>query len=143
MKALRPQPAVTRPATTGLQLGCETTFDEWAAMGRELGRLSSGCAWCIGDWVLHGERSYGKRYKMALEATNLDYQTLRNYAHVARRFEMYRRRDTLSFHHHAEVTGMASVAEQDLWLRRAETQGWSRNELRRQLAAHRVKKDSP
>ena len=36
----------------------------------------------------------------------LDYQTLRNYAWVARRFAMSRRRDTLSFGHHAEVPAL-------------------------------------
>jgi hypothetical protein len=40
-------------------------------------------------------------------ATGLDYQTLRNYAAVARRFELSRRRDNLSFHHHAELCALS------------------------------------
>jgi hypothetical protein len=44
-----------------------------------------------------------------------------------------RRRDALSFQHHAEVAALPE-AEQDLWLSRAKTDGWSRNELRRRLA---------
>ena len=61
------------------------------------------------------------------------YQTLRNLAWVARSFETSRRRDSLSFAHHAEVAALPQ-AEQELWLNRAERLGWSRNELRRQLA---------
>ncbi|MFD3523433.1 hypothetical protein [Streptomyces sp. NPDC058653] len=65
---------------------------------------------------------------------NLSDQTLRNYAWVGRRFEHHRRRDTLSFAHHAEVTRL-SPPEQDLWLGKAEAQKWSRNELRRAVRA--------
>src|SRR3954454_10655154 len=47
-----------------------------------------------------------------------------------------RRRDGLSFQHHAEVAPLAE-AEQDLWLDRAERHHWSRNRLRREIAARR------
>src|SRR6185437_1157814 len=45
-----------------------------------------------------------------------------------------RRRDTLSFQHHAEVAPL-SPELQDEWLERAESEGWSRGELRRRLRA--------
>jgi len=112
------------------------TFDEWLCAGRQISKISSASAWWLGDWLLYGERAYGKRYRAALELTSLDYKTLRNYAWVARSFEMSRRRDNLSFHHHAEVAGLRE-AEQDLWLARAETLRWSCRELRRQLAERR------
>jgi hypothetical protein len=64
----------------------------------------------------------------------LDYQTLRNYAVVARRFELYRRRDNLAFQHHAEVCPL-SDHDQDYWLDLAAAGHWSRNELRRNLRA--------
>ncbi len=67
-----------------------------------------------------------------MERTGLDYQTLRNYAWVARRFELSRRRDTLSFGHHAKVASMPAP-EQDFWLRKAEQFGWSTSELRREV----------
>jgi hypothetical protein len=64
--------------------------------------------------------------------TSLDYQTLRNYAWVARRFNLSRRRDALSFAHHAEVAALPDP-EQDYWLRKAESESWSRNKLRREV----------
>ena len=98
--------------------------------------VSNGSSWWLGDWLVYGRRSFGERYKVAIAATSLDYGTLRNYASVARRFELSRRRDKLSFQHHVEVVSLPDPA-QDLWLSRAEDQGWSRNELRRRLAAER------
>jgi hypothetical protein len=112
------------------------SINAWLAVGRRLSGIDHASAWCLGDWLLYGERSYGRKYKAALEATQLDYQTLRNYAWVARRFEPSRRRDTMSFQHHAEVAALPE-AGQDLWLQRAERLRWSRNELRRNLTAER------
>lgn len=120
-----------------LGFGPDMCFDEWAAVGQRIARISSGSAWALGDWLLFGERRFGGRYRSALEATKLDYQTLRNYAWVARSFDPARRRSELSFQHHAEVAAL-SAAEQDLWLHRAEAQGWSRNALRRHLTAQRL-----
>jgi hypothetical protein len=62
----------------------------------------------------------------------LDYQTLRNYAWIARKFEPSRRRSGLPFQHHAEVAALPP-AEQDRWLDRAERENWSRTALRRAL----------
>ncbi|MEU1041039.1 LmbU family transcriptional regulator [Streptomyces sp. NPDC005907] len=107
----------------------------WEQIGTNLRELVNSSAWWLADWLLYGEATYGwRRYKEAIERTGLDYQTLRNYAWVARRFEHHRRHDSLSFAHHAEVTRLAP-AEQDYWLRKAEAQKWSRNELRRALRA--------
>jgi len=107
----------------------------WEQIGANLRELVNSSAWWLADWLIYGEATYGwRRYKEAVERTGLDYQTLRNYAWVARRFEHDRRRDSLSFAHHAEVTRL-SPPEQDYWLRRAEQQKWSRNELRRAVRA--------
>ncbi|KUM93605.1 regulator [Streptomyces cellostaticus] len=107
----------------------------WERIGTNLRELVNSSAWWLADWLIYGEATYGwRRYKEAIERTGLDYQTLRNYAWVARRFEHHRRRDSLSFAHHAEVTRL-SPPEQDYWLRKAEQQKWSRNELRKAVRA--------
>lgn len=107
----------------------------WERIGTNLRELVNSSAWWLADWLIYGEATYGwRRYKEAIERTGLDYQTLRNYAWVARRFEPHRRRDSLSFAHHAEVTRL-SPPEQDYWLRMAEQRKWSRNELRRAVRA--------
>ena len=131
-----------RVTPVGLSLRGYISFEQWAEMGQRIARVASGSLWSLGDWLLYGEAAYGARYRTALDATQFDYQTLRNVAWVARSFDMARRRDALSFSHHAEVAGL-SQAEQDLWLTRAQTGGWSRNELRRQLSAHQRRGRQP
>jgi hypothetical protein len=112
------------------------SFRDWVTVGKRLASVSSASTWALGDWLLFGERTFGHRYRAALEVTNLDYQTLRNYAWVAGSFAASRRRGELSFQHHAEVAAMADV-EQDIWLQRAINGCWSRNELRRRIKRHR------
>ncbi|MFF4370601.1 LmbU family transcriptional regulator [Streptomyces sp. NPDC001594] len=120
---------------TGMILPANLPERSWEQIGTNLRELGNSSAWWLADWLRFGEAAYGwRRYKEAIERTGLDYQTLRNYAWVARRFDHHRRRDALSFAHHAEVARLAPP-EQDYWLRRAEQQKWSRNELRRSVRA--------
>lgn len=116
----------------GLHLPRKFPYERWLAIGRQLSGLVTSSAWCLGDWLVYGEVMFSGRYREAIAQTSLDYQTLRNYAWVAKRFPLSRRRDTLSFGHHTEVAAL-SVPEQDFWLRKAEELGWSCKQLRRQL----------
>jgi len=109
-------------------------FEAWLGVGAQLAAVASASAWCLGDWLAYGQAAYGGRYREAVARTGLDYQTLRNYAWVAGRFELSRRRDTLSFGHHAEVAALPAP-EQDFWLRKAEQFGWPVRRLRREVRA--------
>jgi hypothetical protein len=120
----------------GLRFPHALTYEEWENAGHNVARIASSSAWFIGDWVVCGQRRYESRYRHAIEAVGLDYQTIRNYAWVARRFELDRRRENLSFQHHAEVASL-SPQDQDHWLARAEEHGWSRNQLRLQVQRSR------
>jgi hypothetical protein len=108
-------------------------FEEWADAGPKIGRMVDSFAWCLGDWLVFGQNKYDRRYAAALERVGLDYQTMRNYAWVARKVPIERRRAALSFQHHAEVASLPPE-EQDSWLSLAEENSWTRNELRRQRA---------
>jgi hypothetical protein len=130
------------PTATGLSFDPLLPFEAWTAIGARIARHASATTWWLGDWLIYGQGKYGRRYKEAIAATGLDYQTLRNYAMVARRFEASRRRDGVSFHHHAEVCAL-SDADQDRWLDAAGAQGWTRNELRRQVRSQRLLAAAP
>lgn len=120
---------------TGMAFPADLSQRSWERIGTSLREFTNSSAWWLADWLLFGEATYGlRRYREAIDRTGLDYQTLRNYAWVARRFEQHRRRAGLSFAHHAEVTSL-SPPEQDYWLRNAEQRKWSRNELRRAVRA--------
>lgn len=117
---------------TGLRLPQRLSFAQWLKIGNQLASLTTSTAWCLGDWLVYGEMAFTGRYREAIAQTSLDYQTLRNYAWVAKQVPLSRRRDRLSFSHHAEVAAL-SEPEQDFWLRRAEELAWSRNRLRREV----------
>jgi hypothetical protein len=120
----------------GLELPSSLTlsFEKWLRIGEVLATVRTSSAWCLGDWLAYGEMAYSGRYRDAIKQTSLDYQTLRNYAWVARRFPISRRRESLSFGHHAEVASLPEP-EQDFWLRKAEGLGWSTSHLRREVRA--------
>lgn len=118
-----------KETSLGLRMDPGTDYESWAAFGQDLAATAKTLPWALGDWVFYGWQ-FGARYREALDATGLDYQTLRNYAWVAGRWEMSRRRDTLSFSHHEELANLALDEEQDEWLDRAEESGWTVKQLR-------------
>jgi hypothetical protein len=123
-------------SSTALALHPRLTFAEWRTLGAQLTSVHTSSAWWIGDWVVFGHARYKQRYRAALKQTNLDYQTLRNYAWVAANVPRERRVVSLSFQHHAEVAAM-SPEDQQMWLMRAKLHNWSRNRLRRQIRIDR------
>lgn len=120
------------PRRTGLQFPSALSFETWHRIGRQLHLISDSSNWWLGDWLVYGETKYPDRYQRAIESSSLDYKTLRNYAWIARRIPLCRRRAGLSMSHHAEVAGLPEK-EQDTWLQRAEQERWSRNRLRREI----------
>ena len=117
---------------SGLRFLCSPSLRLWETIGRQIVAIADSSAWWIADWLVYGEDTFQDRYKEVIKGTDLNYQTLRNYAWVARRFELARRREALSFAHHAEVAALAQLG-QDHWLDRAEEHGWSRNQLRGEI----------
>jgi len=130
------------PLRVGLRFIAGMTFDRWVEVGRRVRAHEDASLWWLGDWLNYGRQMYGDRYQRGIELTGLEYQTLRNYAMVARRFELSRRRDKLSFQHHAEVCALASDA-QERWLDRCEREHLTRNELRYRLRNERQRNTIP
>lgn len=119
---------------TRLKLPGDLPLEDWCRLGAKILAVSDSSAWWIGDWLIFGQEHYEDRYRRAMRETNLDYQTLRNYAWVARKFAPSRRRDSLTFQHHMEVAGLPEN-EQEHWLDFAVRLKWSKNELRKQIKA--------
>lgn len=115
----------------GLSLPADLSFEEWADYGERLFAMERGVMWAIGDWWRFGEHRYGERAAAALDS-RYSYQTFRNAGYVAGAVEPSRRRDVLSFSHHAEVAALPTD-EQDYWLTQAERGEWTRNELRARI----------
>jgi hypothetical protein len=112
------------------------SFDEWEQAGRQLSGIVDSSSWWLGDWLVFGKDHYVDRYQHGIRAVGLQYQTLRNYAWVSRRFDLHRRRSALSFQHHAELASLP-VEDQEDWLDRAERMKWSTKQLRGAIRAAR------
>lgn len=119
--------------STGLAIPDDLELDKWAAIGEKLAQIGTGVQWALGDWWAYGDHKYGERKAVAV-AKKLPYEfgTLMNFGWVARRFETSRRREALSFSHHAEVA-MLNPADQTRMLNRAIDRKWSVSALRKAL----------
>src|SRR5690349_19350253 len=80
----RPSLPSVRSTVTSAQFDPLLPFGTWRELGIKIARFVNSSPWWLGDWLLFGRYKYGRRYREAIEATGLDYQTLRNYAVVAR-----------------------------------------------------------
>lgn len=119
-----------------LALGWEPPADldraAWLATGASLAEFGRVNNWWVGDWIRYGNTRWGEKYVEAAKITGLDGKTLRNIAYVASRFDLSRRRDNLTWSHHAEVAALAP-GEQEEWLDRALSLRLSPGDLRLEL----------
>jgi len=120
----------------GLVAHGRPTFEAWQRCGVFLRGVEGAVPFWLGDWINYGEITYAGKYDEALETIGLEYQTLRNYAYVARQIEMSRRRDNLTFSIHAEVAPLERE-QQEHWLNRAAGEGLKRADLRDALRLER------
>jgi hypothetical protein len=120
------------PSPAALELQQGLPFEDWCDVGRRIVSLNQASTWWLADWLFFGQWEYGSKYSKAAEITGLDEGTLRNYSSIAGAFEASRRRDKLSVGHHALVASLPEV-EQEVWLARAEAEGWSVRQLQAEL----------
>ena len=118
---------------TGIQFNEELSFEEWDALGQKLSPVGKSIGFIIGDWINYGEKHWGDKYEEALERTGLAYQTLRNYAYVARKVELSCRHDKLGFEHHYVVAKLKTAEEKQHWLDMAEQHKLGIRRLRKSI----------
>lgn len=116
--------------------GRELPYVEWLRLGGRLGVAGRSVGWWLGDWLRYGSARYGSKYTAALRVTGYDRQTLMNMVYVATRFEVSRRRENLSWSHHAELAGL-DIAAQERWLDRAAAERLTVRDLRVELISSR------
>jgi hypothetical protein len=111
-------------------------YPEWLAAGNQLGKIGRATGWWIGDWLRYGAQRWGEKYRDAARITGYDTATLRNLAWVASEFPLSRRRDKLTWSHHAAVASLPP-ADQDFWLDTALLEKMSVSDLRGEVRAAR------
>ncbi|HEU5354407.1 MAG TPA: hypothetical protein VFU65_08090 [Actinocrinis sp.] len=115
----------------------ELDLAEWTVLGRRLGSIGRGVAWWIGDWVNYGNTKFGEKYSRAAKITGYDVQSLMNMSYVASRFDGPRRRESLSWSHHAELAALP-VEYQEMWLESAQRDRISVRGLRESVRTWRA-----
>lgn len=97
-----------RVLRVGWELPHDLSEKDWRSAGELLGKIERSVSWWLGDWWAFGEAKFrgGKALVEADEWEGPDYGTLRNVASICRSVPMSRRRDTVTFSHHAEVASL-------------------------------------
>ena len=122
--------------------GEDINVQDWVLTGKRLGSMTRCSQWWLGDWIRYGTSRWGEKYKEASRITGYDIQSLRNISWVAGRVEVSRRRDDLTWSHHAEVSSL-DPEEQDKWLDLASSEKLSVSDLRTELRTARRKGKAP
>jgi N6-adenosine-specific RNA methylase IME4 len=113
-------------------------FEEWASIGDALCNAEQSIMWWVGDWWAYGaSQGYGERSKMLEELRSRghnppSFRTCMGAASVSRTFQTSRRREVLSFEHHKVVAAL-DKRDQEWFLDRSESNGWSQATLREEV----------
>jgi hypothetical protein len=142
MKSARKQNLVAIPdgvevTAVGLRIKARLSYSQWSNLVGGLQRVHRSILWLIGDAIVWGEDHFSEEFSQAISEYSRGAQY--NAAWVSRKIEISRRRETLSWSHHAEVA-MLGRAEQDRFLQEAIDHHWGVHELR---AAVRLFRNPP
>lgn len=110
----------------GLVLPDDLTDDELVEIGEMLRGMENSIQWLLGDWLNRAERVWGRVYR---DVPDYSYQTLRDYAYVARNVELSIRNRQLSFAHHRLVAALPPEYQKE-WLDYAAEENMSVGQMR-------------
>jgi hypothetical protein len=119
----------------GLAYEQTPTFDQWADHGAKLNLADRAVDWLVGDWFVWGEQQFGEIAYQALDGFMPDQ--IRKRVFVASRIPLSRRRASLSFTHHALVSGL-KPDEQEHWLSQTEKHNLTTKELAASIKHGRI-----
>lgn len=127
---------------TGLTTVGNPTFHEWEKCGDFIQKANKSVHFWIGDWLNFGEGEYGETYAQAMDETKYKLQTLSNDKWIASRVQPSRRRENLSFSHHAEIADL-EPEEQEIMLDMAEKHEMPLATFRKAVRHYKLKLDVP
>jgi hypothetical protein len=122
----------------GIEFHDDLSFEEWEQLGEKLGDTERSIGFMIGDWINYAESKWGEKYNEAIAATGLEYQTLADYAWVAKRVSFSARAENLPFRHHRVVAKLKDSEEQKHWLDQAEKHDLSYRRLQKSINFGRI-----
>lgn len=90
------------------------TEAEYVAKLEEVGRVGRHLMFHLGDLLLYGETRWGERAYQYADKAGYSAKTLQNAAYVAQAIPPTRRRDVLSFGHHAAVAALPEADQESI-----------------------------
>ncbi len=128
----------------GLTFKGQLTTDEWLDVALNIQKFDGKIQWYLGDLAVYAESpttGWGEsKYAKLLEGTGYEYQTLRHYASISRRFDrdfrervhMNAQNNTVSFGHFQIVAPLDDNFAA-YWLEKAGNNGWGVAKLREEI----------
>lgn len=116
----------------GLVGGEQASEIEWKKLGKTLFRLHDSLQIILGDWLVRGERLYGKTYEdMAIEFDR-KRKTLYNWKYVMSSVDISLRRENLTYKHYMIVAAM-DYENQAKWLGLASQNNWGAGKMQDEI----------
>jgi len=109
---------------THLLIEDEITTGEADGLLAFFGILKRATSWWIGDLLNQLEITHPEEFSQLSEATGLAETTRQQYQFVCQQVAVERRQPSLGFSHHAKVARL-EPKEQNAWLKRAASKGWT------------------
>ena len=110
----------------------QLSVQDWLKCGQAFDLVEGAAQWWKGDWWKEGEtRKYGDGEELAKRA-GVNYETIKQLASVSRAYELCVRTHNLSFAHHL-IAMTAPDKDRLRWLKRAEENGWTTAQLRKEI----------
>ncbi len=117
----------------GIVVKRRPSFAEYSASVMRKARVYKSMPWVIGDLLNLGEEVFGEDAPQAWDFDAWADKTCANYKSTAKRVPLQRRRADLPFTTH-EVVAALPANEQRKWLKLCALNGWTRDQLRDELA---------
>lgn len=141
MKAVIPlDPKTVVLSPCGARFNQSLDKADWKALWPNLRGWTSSLHWLLGDWLNFGKKTYGEKYALALDQTEVEYQLLRDCAWVCAAVPLASREESLSWTHHREVAPLAP-RDQKRFLKLATEDRWTVSQLRRAIRAEEASVD--
>ena len=103
----------------------DSAREEWLLRGRAIDQTSNGWQWIAGDWICEGvplDRFRGESITLARSELKASRPTVWRWFKTASAFSPCRRRKTLSWTHHRDVSQLPEP-DQEHWLDVADSEG--------------------
>lgn len=120
---------------TSLEIAKRLTPAKFRELLTSLDAMAAGHQFWVGDALVKGEEDLDEHefHQAVADTISLEPHTITNYRWVAKSVEASRRREELTWSHHAEVARL-TPAQQTAMLKRAVEKAWGVRELRDAVA---------